>query len=1173
MTNRFEKIEKKLEGFIRKYYTNELLRGAILFFALGLFYFLITLLIEYFFWLSPAGRTVLFWAFIAVEVALLIKFIAVPLARLFKLSKGINYKDAASLIGNYFPEVSDKLINTLQLHNEVTDSELMLASIEQKSEELEPIPFRLAIDFKKNKKYLKYAAIPVVIFLIANYAGKEKVFSTSYERVVNYNEAYKPPAPFSFYVVNENLQAIENKDFELRVRTLGDIIPEEASVRFNDEVYFLQKIAPGEYSYIFEQPTEDITFNLKGNKVVSQPYTIEVLEVPVLMDFDMELNYPAHTRKGKETVKNTGNAIIPEGTTVSWNISTRQTEGVDLVLKDTIIPFAISENVTTSKVFKAVKRIYNNTSYEVSTSNSQLKNYENLAYNLQVIKDQYPQISLEAKKDTVNQQQNYFYGKVSDDYGLKKLQIVYYPSESDNKQYEEISISKGNVDQFIYAFPNKLDLQEGVNYEYYFEVFDNDAIHRFKSTKSTIYSFVKLTDDELKNKQLEQQQKSIGNLDKSLQKMKDSEKELQEISRTQKEKKQLSFNDQKKLDSFLKRQKQQEGMMKDFSKQLKENLDEFQKEEELTDEDKERLKERLERQEKKAKENEKLLKELQELREKMPKEELSEKLEELEKQNKNNKRNLEQMVELTKRYYVQKKTEQIARDLEKLAKKQEDLSKKEGKENTKEKQDELNEEFKKLEEALKELEKENQELKKPMDLPGDEKKQEEIKEEQEGASEELEKQEDQEQQDGTPQDKSGAQEKQKKAAEKMKQMSKSMQSQMQMDGEESLEEDTEMLRQILDNLLVFSFEEEAIMMEFRKMDNKNPNYARKLRRQNVLKQNFKHIDDSLYALSLRQPKLDEVINETLVDIDYSMDQALSRLAENQIMQVVSSQQYVITGTNKLADFLSQTLDNMQNAMMSGSGSGKGKGMGMGSGSGSGEQLPDIIQSQEELNKKMGEGKKPGEGKEGEGKEGESGEGSEGKEGEGKGGGDQPGSQGEEGKDGEGEGGQGGGKGSSNSDLKGDGNGENGDGENGDGQIDDYEQGLLYEIYKEQSKLRQQLEDAIQREGLGDNAEKLVKDMKDVEQQLLDKGFNNETLQRMTNLKHELLKLKEATLQQGEENKREANTNLKEFANPVNSALEKAKKYFNTTEILNRNALPLKEEYKRKVQDYFQKNND
>lgn len=1177
MTNRFEKIERKLESFIRKYYTNELLRGVILFFAFGLLYFLLTLLIEYFFWLSPAGRTVLFWAFIAVEIGLLAKFVVLPLTRLFKLAKGINFKDAAGIIGNHFPEVSDKLINTLQLKSEANGSELMLASIEQKSEDLEPIPFKLAIDFKKNVKYLKYAAIPVLVFLIANYAGKEEVFSSSYERVVNYNEAYEPPAPFTFYVINEDLEAIENKNYELLVRTVGDISPEQVSIRFNDEEYFLQQIAPGEYSYSFEQPVEDITFSLKGNKVVSQAYTLEVLKVPVLVDFEMELKYPAHTRKGQERIKNTGNAVIPEGTLVTWKLDTRQTEGVDLVLKDTVISFALSENVRPSKQFKSSKRIYNNTSYELSTSNERLKNYERLAYNLQVIKDQYPQLSLEAKRDSVSNQQTYFYGRVSDDYGLTKLQLVYYAADSDEKAYKQIAISKGNVDQFIYAFPDQLELKEGVNYEYYFEVFDNDAVHSFKSTKSTVYSFVKLTEDELKNQQLEQQQQSISNLDKSLQKMKAREKELQQIARTQKEKKQLTFNDQKKLDNFLERQLQQEELMKDFSKQLKENLDEFQKDEELTDEEKEALKERLERQEKKAKENEKLLKELQELRNKLPKEELSEKLEKLEKQNKNSKRNLEQMVELTKRYYVQKKAEQIASDIQKLAEKQEQLSKESGDKNTKEKQEEINEEFKKLEKDLKDLEKENQELKKPMDLPGDEKKQEDIKEEQQGAAEELDKQEQMEQQSGEPQDKGAAQEKQQKAAEKMKQLSQSMQSQMQMSGEESIEEDMEMLRQILDNLLVFSFEEEVVMKDFRRMDDKNPNYAAKLRRQNVLKQNFAHVDDSLYALSLRQPKLDEIINETLVDIDYNMNKALERLAENQILQGVSSQQYVVTGANELADFLSQTLNNMQSAMMSGKGSGKGQGIGKGSGEGAGEQLPDIIQSQEELNEKMKSGSKPGEGKEGDGEKGENGNGEKpgGKEGEGSSGGDTPGSEGEGGKEGaDGKGGQGGGKGSSNGDKDGKGSKEgDGEGEGNDGDSDEYEQGLLYDIYKEQAKLRKQLEDAIQREGLGDDAKKLARDMEGVEQQLLDKGFNNETLQRMTQLKHELLKLKEASFQQGEEEKRESNSNSKEYSNPVNTTIDKAKKYFNTTEILSRNALPLKEEYKRKVQDYFQKNDD
>ena len=83
----FKNIQLKLEGFIRKYYTNELIKGTILFVALGLLYFLATLLLEHFLWLNKFARTVLFWLFILVELALIIKFIWLPVAKLFKLQK------------------------------------------------------------------------------------------------------------------------------------------------------------------------------------------------------------------------------------------------------------------------------------------------------------------------------------------------------------------------------------------------------------------------------------------------------------------------------------------------------------------------------------------------------------------------------------------------------------------------------------------------------------------------------------------------------------------------------------------------------------------------------------------------------------------------------------------------------------------------------------------------------------------------------------------------------------------------------------------------------------------------------------------------------------------------------------------------------------------------------
>ena len=134
-------------------------------------------------------------------------------------------------------------------------------------------------------------------------------------------------------------------------------------------------------------------------------------------------------------------------------------------------------------------------------------------------------------------------------------------------------------------------------------------------------------------------------------------------------------------------------------------------------------------------------------------------------------------------------------------------------------------------------------------------------------------------------------------------------------------------------------------------------------------------------------------------------------------------------------------------------------------------------------------------------------------------------------------------------------------------------GELFEIYKQQQQLRQQLEDRLSKEGLNGNGGDLLREMEGIEQQLLDKGFNQRTLERMLNLKYELLKLDKADFEQGQETKRESKTNRKTYQNRVRMSPEDIKKHFNTTEILNREALPLKQEYKQKVRTYFKTKND
>jgi hypothetical protein len=862
----------------------------------------------------------------------------------------------------------------------------------------------------------------------------------------------------------------------------------------------------------------------------------------------MVLDYPGYTGKTDEVLKSTGNATIPEGTRVTWKVNALNTTDVSLKTKDTVFGFKgikTGENTKEQRQFQLDKRIYRKLDYAITTSNENLKEYENISFTLGVIRDEYPEIDVQSKQDTTSTQIVYFLGQVSDDYGLTKLRLVYYPiGEEDKAEAIKLPVNRTTVDQFVYTFPGELQLEDGVAYEYYFEVFDNDAIHNFKSSKSGIFAFRKLTKDEVENEQLQNQENTIKDLDKTLDELKKQDKTLEELSKLQKEKKELNWNDKKKLENFIKRQKQQEEMMKNFSKEMKENLENFQPENEEKDPFKEQLEKRLDENEERLKENEKLLEELEKLQDKIEKEELTEKLENLAKQNKNQEKNLEQLLELNKRYYVAKKAEKLAEEIFKLGEEQEKLADKPEEENTKEAQEELNEKFEEYKKEMEELQKENEGLKSPMDMPQDKPGEKQVDEEQQKATENLEQQ-----------NQKGAQKNQKKAGQKMKQMGQQMQMNMMQGQMETISEDVEMLRQILDNLVVFSFEQEDLMEEFKQTDYGNPVFGKKLNIQNDLKLNFRHIDDSLFALSLRQPMISEPINESITEVQYNIDKALERLAENQMRRGIANQQYSVTGANELAILLSELLNNMQNQMMmSGQGQGKGKGQGQGEGQGQGFQLPDIIKKQESLSKKMQEGMGSSQGSEGGESSGEKGEnGRKGEKGDGKGG--------EEGGD------SGNGKGGNNGSGNGDSEGEGGEGDNED------MNGLLYEIYKEQQQLRQQLEDRLSKEGLKGKGGEILRRMEGVERQLLDKGFNDRTLQAMLNLQYELLKLDKADFEQGQESRRESLTNRTKYQNTLRLSPEDVKKYFNSTEILNREALPLRPEFKEKVQSYFKKKND
>ena len=910
----FEAIKNQLQSFIRKYQLNLLIKNTALFILIGLLFWLLLVLFENFIWFDTSVRFLLFLFFIIVESALLIFFIGLPLIKFLDIRRGISDRKAAVLIGDYFPEIDDRLLNLIELKSQ-DNSEFLQAAIHQKSLELKFYNFKNAVSFGEYLKYVLAAGVPLLLILALMISGRGDWLFSSFDRLKNYDQVYEKPAPFSFVLKEENLRVIEGEDYNLEVNVVGDEIPGQLKIIFKDSEYFMRQLEPGRFTYTFKNITKNQEFRLLANNISSRTYNLAIIAIPELVNFNIEIVYPNYLGLEDEQTNGEGNLTIPEGTWLKWRFEHRNTETVNLEFSDTLVSV---KNSFESRFLQSVN-------YTLSTSNSFLKNYQPLSFRLEIIKDKLPSIQVEEKVDSLNPSLKYYGGKISDDHGISGLMLRYREIGEESFQSEYINFSAGTISQFYVSFPGDLDLKAGRNYEYFFQVFDNDAVNGRKSASSSYFTYYKKTAEEIRDQNLQGQEENIGNLSDELDKFK-QEDQLNNLLNDELENKDFDYEQQQKLESFIKSQERENALMKKFSKNIKDKLDT----ENLENDKGRRLKERLENTENKLQDNKALLNELKEYSDKIQNENLQQKLQELSKNKNSSKRSLEQLVELTKQYYVEQKYNQLVDKLDNLGDDQINLDKS-GKS-----QKEIDEKFDDIQRELDQLDKKNGELKRPKSLERNKEAELDIQEKLENLKENLN-------------NTSGSAEREKKnmqenTGHKMKELAKEMkQSSANMDMK-TLEADIESLRKVIDNLVIFSFKQENLMNAFREINTGSPEFSSQLKEQYVLKENFEHVDDSLFALGLNNQFIAEKVFEFLENVSFNLINSLEELADLRLSKALSSQQYTITGANDLAVLLNEILDNM-NDQMNSSGSG---------GEGTGPQLQDIIEEQQDLGKQLKE---------------------------------------------------------------------------------------------------------------------------------------------------------------------------------------------------------------------------
>lgn len=890
---------EKTERFVRKYYINRLIQGVLIGAALWIVFYLLVNTLEYFSWFSSKVRFVLFLLLLLGSAVVLTVYFIVPLFNLFRYRKKMSLEQAALLIGKFFPDVQDKLLNTLQLSNLASDShnELLLATIEQRTNQLSPVRFSDAVDLKGNLRYLYFfLSLLLVLLLLMLFLPKFAVQPA--QRILHYEQEFEKPLPFTVTLPLDAVEAVQGADVPFSIHVEGSRIPDVFYVKSSLGQQAFTKTSTNDFHYTFKNLFHDVSFQVIGGEYVSNPIPITVHPNPALLAYRCQVSYPAYIHRVAEVFEGKTRLMVPQGSRLRFLFFVRDCDSV----------FAVQDSVSRLLPMEAdqasMDMVAASTSgFDLLCLNRWSDRFDPLRFTVDVLPDAYPDIRVESFEENFSSLV-YFSGLLADDYGFTKL-VFHCDIKQPVERHVVLPIvfdKSATRTSFFYHFNmDSLGVLPGQSMEVYFEVWDNDGFHGPKSKRSETFSYYKPSTAAL-DSVANQIQNDI--LDRMADRSDDAAKlkdDIEKMLRDLAAKKELDWSDKEKMKELL---EQQAAIEDEWNKlqEEQENLNDFIKDHDLANEEflkkQEKINELFE--ELISDELKKMMEEIERLLDEMPRDRMQQLLKDMKKDNQKMQDLLDRNLSLLEQLKMEKELNELMDELNQLGETLKDKEESPSAADAKK-------EFESLMHTLDSLQKKNETLSDPFNIQKDEGLENQIEQDLEDAAK---------MEEGGEQNNTGdSQQKKQDAGNKMQQMANSMMMQMQQSGMEQLAEDAHLVRILLENVIRASHQQEALMSELGKMRTDDPSLVEKISLQKELSSNFDMVRDSLKAMAMRQPAVQNFVFDEIATIDGQTALALKYMNDLRLSPAVHNQQNALRAMNNLALMLSESLQEMENSMM------------------------------------------------------------------------------------------------------------------------------------------------------------------------------------------------------------------------------------------------------------------
>lgn len=997
-------------------------------------------ILEYIVEFGVAGRTILFWGIVAVGCGILVRTLGGPVGRLLGVLDTDSDDAIARRVGAKISAVGDRLVNVLQLYRTSlagagagstpgVSMELAEASVVAQGSPLLEYDYRVILE-KEDRRRATMLFFSSLLLAGGLFFLLQSDLVAAFNRIVHYQTHYQKPAPFSLTIEPGDLQVVRGDSVEIVVRAAG-IPPRsvrltlaEAESESVDDLE-LREESPGLYRYVLPNVRGTLDYRAEAAGVMTQDYTITVIERPELREMVVTVTPPRYTgRTAEELPEGYGDVSGLRGTRVAilahTTMPVARAEIVQLFPKGgggavpvaavsgaEVAPPVAWDTLRTAmavdgEALRGGFALTRDGEYYLSvTSADGLQNPTPIHYSMAVSTDASPSIVLVQPSTDVDIDESMMMPtqvRIADDYGFSKLRLMYRLTAS---KYEEpwkefreqiIPIPQGasaGIDVPYLWNLTKSRLVPEDELEIYFEVYDNDIISGPKVARTGPVKLRFPSFEETLKEAEQVQNNATADLEQLLQKADDARRDMEGLDRElskqlAQQKTEANWQEKQKLEELIRQHEQMQQKMEQIAEDLRTMAEKLQEARAISPETLQKYQE-LQKlfDEIKNPELMESMRQIQQEMQQMTPEQMAEAM----KNYQFNEEQFRQAVERTKKILERMRTQQKVDELksrsERLSEAQKELNREmaqakpsdsDASRELAEQQQELAEQADRLQQ---EAEKLAQEMKSQSDMPA---------EQMEGAQQELQqnnpaeqmRQAGQQMQKGKQQ---GAQQQGQQAqqgVEKFGQQMQDISKQMQQNEQRQV---MNKMKKSLQDLLEMSKRQEALRQQTEETQPNSSNFRELAREQAQLGQDVQNLANQLGEIGQKSFAVTPEMGREVGDAMREMKGAQGALEGRNGYSASSQQGEAMSAMNRAAMMMSQQIGQMQNQ------GGQGQGMGQGMASFR-QRLQQMAAQQQMINMAMqqqqqgggqqgggSQGEQQGEG-EGEGKDGKGGKGGE-----------------------------------------------------------------------------------------------------------------------------------------------------------------------------------------------------